>query len=168
MTNKKTRGNFGCQAARLVRLSRLFGSQEGLTKLNTPGKAKLGPAGNTLLFEFGRKRRGKMLQRGTGRLWGAPAARAGSWALPRGYGGGRWVPQNRLLAPLFALRCQGTECHHSWWAPRCWPALCRLPSGSGTSPGAHRHPKGLGRGTGAGAKWGGLRQAAAPTAPGTA
>lgn len=107
MTNKKTRGNFGCQAARLVRLSRLFGSQEGLTKLNTPGKAKLGPAGNTVLFEFGRKRRGKMLQRGPGRLWGAPAARAGSWALPRGCGGGHWVPQNCLLAPpwlLFGVR----------------------------------------------------------------
>lgn len=54
------------KAARLVRLSRLFGSREGPAKLNTPGKAELGPAGNAVFFQFGTKRRGKMLRKGVG------------------------------------------------------------------------------------------------------
>lgn len=63
MTNKKTRGNFGCQAARLVRLSRLFAFQEGPSELNTPGKSKLGPSGNIVFLKFSKKCRGQLLKK---------------------------------------------------------------------------------------------------------
>lgn len=88
------------KAARLVRLSRLFGSQEGPAKLNTPGKAELGPAGNAVLFRFGRKRRGKVLKKGAGVPGVRPGPGPGLAPFPGGSGAGAGCP-SASLAPIY-------------------------------------------------------------------
>lgn len=65
------------KAARLVRLSRLFGSREGPAKLNTPGKAELGPAGNAVFFPIRDKVLGEDAEKGSGCPRGVPRAGVG-------------------------------------------------------------------------------------------
>lgn len=81
----------------------MFGSQEGPAKLNTPGKAELGPAGNAVLFRFGRKRRGKMLKKGAG----VPGVCLGLGPGLAPFPGGSGVGAGRPSASLALIYTQG-------------------------------------------------------------
>lgn len=124
------------KAARLVRLSRLFGSQEGPAKLNTPGKAELGPAGNAVLFRFGRKRRGKMLKKGAGVPGVCLGLGPGLAPFPGGSGVGAGRRQHHSHG--FTPRAGGQE---PPTLPTTHAGRCKQPVPGGLSPGGQiLHP----------------------------